>query len=316
MRFSITAVALLSLPQYGTCWSDLGHRTVAYLAQKYLTKGAAEYIGGILAGFEFSDAATWADTIKRGPHSRPWTKEWHYIDALDAPPLECNVNYNRDCFNSEHREGCIISAITNQTSLFLDPNAEDIVRKEALMFIFHFIGDLHQPLHIENAFRGGNNISVCFRRACAHNKLHAVWDKYIPHKICGISNAANNDEERAAAAEWANKLYAANQKRRVKKQCADVTNPQKCTMDWATETNKYICSYVLNVGGLTDLEEIKDWFADRDLSTDYYEGAVPIVDYLIGMAGIRLGGYLNSLSTAAQGAAVLEEQSPLGDFEL
>lgn len=230
--------------------------------------------------------------------------------------MECNVNYNRDCFNSEHQKGCIISAITNQTLLFLNPNAKDIVRKEALMFIFHFIGDLHQPLHIENAFRGGNNISVCFRRACAHNELHAVWDKYIPHKICSISNAANNDEERAAAAEWADKLYAANQKRRVKKQCADVTNPQKCTMDWAAETNKYICSYVLNVGGLTDLEEIKDWFADRDLSTDYYEGAVPIVDYLIGMAGIRLGGYLNSLSTAAQGAVVLEEQSPLGDLEL
>jgi hypothetical protein len=184
------------------------------------------------------------------------------------------------------------------------------------MFIFHFIGDLHQPLHIENAFRGGNEIPTCFRRACANTELHAVWDKYIPHKICGISNSANNDEEKVAAAEWADKLFAANQNRKIKKQCADVTNPQKCTMNWAAEANSYICSFVLNVGGLTDLDEIKDWFADRDLSTDYYEDAVPIVEHLIGMAGMRLGGYLNSLAAAAQGAIELEEQQPLGDLEL
>jgi hypothetical protein len=87
MRLFIVAVALLSLPKYGACWSDLGHRTVAYIAEKYLTKGAAEYVADILAndqGFDFSDAATWADTIKRGAKARPWTKEWHYIGKADV----------------------------------------------------------------------------------------------------------------------------------------------------------------------------------------------------------------------------------------
>jgi hypothetical protein len=183
------------------------------------------------------------------------------------------------------------------------------------MFIFHFIGDLHQPLHVEDAYRGGNNISACFRRACAHVELHAIWDKYIPHKIVGLSNSAKNPEEKIAAADWADKLYADN-KDKLKSQCADMKNPLKCIMEWAEETNKYICSFVLNVGGLTNIKDIAAWFKGRDLSTDYYEGAAPIAENLIGLAGIRLGAYLNAMVAAAQTAHVSGTQEPLGDSDL
>jgi hypothetical protein len=145
--------------------------------------------------------------------------------------------------------------------------------------------------------------------------LHAVWDKYIPHKIVGLSNSAGNPEEKIAAADWADKLYADN-KDNLKNQCADMENPLKCIMKWAAETNKYICSFVLNVGELTDMEEIVAWFDGRDLSTDYYEGAAPIAENLIGLAGIRLGAYLNALVAAAQAANVRGTQEPLGDFDL
>jgi S1/P1 Nuclease len=237
------------------------------------------------------------------------------LDALDSPPSGCNVDYQRDCFNSEHEGGCVISAIVNQTQLFLDPNSDSTTRREAIMFIMHFIGDLHQPLHVEDVYTGGNDIPTCFRKACAHNELHAVWDTDIIHKLVGIPNSAKHDEEKAAASEWAEKLYEAN-KGLIDQQCADVTDSQKCTMQWAEEANGFVCSYVLNVGGLGDMDSVKNWFQDRDLSTDYYDGAVPVVEQMVGLAGIRLGAYLTSLVNAAQQLEVPSSQKVLGDVEL
>jgi hypothetical protein len=183
-----------------------------------------------------------------------------------------------------------------------------------LKFIIHFIGDIHQPLHIEDVYTGGNDIPTCFRKACASVELHAVWDKYIVHKIVGLPTSPTHDQEKSVAAEWATKLYKAN-KDQIPDQCADVNNSQQCTMSWATDANAYVCDFVLNVGGLTDINSIKDWFNHRDLSTDYYEGAAPIVEKLIGLAGIRLGNYLNALLAAAQNLDGPEKQKVLGSAE-
>jgi hypothetical protein len=68
--------------QPAVCWGDLGHRTVAYLAQKYLSNEAAQLIDVLLPsgdGQDISDAAVWADTIR--PHF-PFTRPWHFIGIL------------------------------------------------------------------------------------------------------------------------------------------------------------------------------------------------------------------------------------------
>lgn len=122
-------------------------------------------------------------------------------DAQDSPPKKCGLQYPKDC-TDQGKDGCIITAISNQTSLFLDPATDADTRREALMFMMHLIGDIHQPLHVEDAYRGGNEIKICFAHACTSNNLHSVWDKYIPHKIVGIENAATHEEEKAAGAEW------------------------------------------------------------------------------------------------------------------
>jgi hypothetical protein len=73
----ITSLLALSQPALG--WGDVGHRTVGYLAQHYLTPQASSWVNSLLAnenGFDISDAATWADVIKR---RRPYSSGWHYI---------------------------------------------------------------------------------------------------------------------------------------------------------------------------------------------------------------------------------------------
>lgn len=91
-------------------WGDLGHRTVGYLAAKYMTSDGLAFVNNVLQAddsFDISDGAVWADKVKR---KKPWTSQWHFIDAQDNPPADCKVNYNRDCAG---KDGCIVMAILN-----------------------------------------------------------------------------------------------------------------------------------------------------------------------------------------------------------
>lgn len=75
----IVSLIVFSLTARVSCWGDVGHRTIAYLAQKYLTDSAATFLDGILAndnGDDISDAATWPDRVRR---LRPYTAPWHFI---------------------------------------------------------------------------------------------------------------------------------------------------------------------------------------------------------------------------------------------
>ena len=94
------------------CWGTLGHRTVAYLAQRYFSSETETYVNNLLEEEDISDAALWADIIKHTPLG-PGTAGWHFIDAKDDPPRKCAVNFRRDC---QADQGCVVSAITNMVS--------------------------------------------------------------------------------------------------------------------------------------------------------------------------------------------------------
>ncbi|KAF2269120.1 phospholipase C/P1 nuclease [Lojkania enalia] len=271
-------------------WGELGHRTVAYLAEKYLTSAASDMVSSLLAndrGYDISDAALWADTVKRRP-GYTHTREWHYIDAADDPPTKCGVNYKRDCRKGP---GCIVSAIANMTGR-VNEDPVQVQQKEALMYLIHFIGDIHQPLHTENMSRGGNDIHVCFDKRCAQTQnLHSVWDKEIPHKMRGLKAKEGEDKiMKEAAAEWADELFAANGMHGdwVVKECSNVRTAEKCALVWATEANQWICDVVLRNG--------VEWIEENDLGGEYYEEAAPVVTDLMAKAGLRLGAWINELA--------------------
>jgi hypothetical protein len=227
-------------------------------------------------------------------------------DAKDSPPHTCRLHYPSDCGSG----GCIVTAIQNQTALFMDPNTDDLTRQEALMYIIHFLGDIHQPLHVENAYRGGNELHVCFRRACSRNNLHSVWDKYIPHKIVGLKTDPTHVEEKDAAKQWAGSLYsAAMAEGRVdpKAECADVHQTDSCSVPWAQEANSWVCKYVMKPG--------VEWLENNDLSLEYFDGAKPIVEDMIGKAGLRLASWLEAMVNGAQSAGINPEQQVLGRGE-
>lgn len=68
-----------------------------------------------------------------------------------------------------------VAQIERDARIVRDRQLAPPVRAEALRFLIHFVGGVHQPLHdADNGDRGGNNIRVIIGKR--HSNMHAVWD--------------------------------------------------------------------------------------------------------------------------------------------
>jgi hypothetical protein len=165
---------LATVPALG--WGNVGHRAVAILAAERLTPAAKAQIADLLdapdaaAGME--QVASWADEI-RG--SRPETSGWHYVD------IEIATNgYNAavDCKDGD----CVVAQIHKDITILKDKSLAKPVRAEALRFLIHFVGDIHQPLHCaDNNDKGGNAVTVYVNGK--RSNLHSIWDTAVVNAI-------------------------------------------------------------------------------------------------------------------------------------
>ncbi|EED19605.1 nuclease S1 precursor, putative [Talaromyces stipitatus ATCC 10500] len=263
-------------------WGNLGHETVAYIAQNFVKSSTESYFQDLLGDSSSSylaSVSTWADTYKHtseGSFSRPF----HYIDAHDDPPTTCNVDYNRDCGDS----GCLVSAIENYTNILLEKDHSTPQAVDALKFIVHFLGDIHQPLHDESLDKGGNGINVTYKRA--HTNLHHIWDTNMPEEDAGGHSLST-------AQSWASILttriksgqYFSNSSSWL--DGIDVGDPVNSAMTWARDANSYVCSTVLKPG--------LDYLEATDLSSSYYSNSKPVFEELIARAGYRLAAWLDAI---------------------
>jgi len=97
-------------------WGGMGHETIAFIAQNFVTAQTKTFCQNTLGDTSTSylaNAATWADSYRytsAGSYSRPY----HFIDSNDDPLNgNCGSDYTRDCGS----EGCVVSAINNYVSL-------------------------------------------------------------------------------------------------------------------------------------------------------------------------------------------------------
>ena len=153
------------------------------------------------------------------------------------------------------------------------------------------------PLHAENYSRGGNDINVTFDNH--KDNLHSIWDTDMPHKINKIKHNEKYNNENKAAMAWAKRLVQHNQHRPTATvECRDISNPQKCIMEWATESNRLNCVVVFNRG--------IDYLTSEDLGGEYYEEAAPVIEEQIFKAGVRLAGWINALGKTQNAPLVVQ----------
>lgn len=170
-RLAVIVVLCGTLPAFG--WGPAGHHLVARLAAAHLTPAAAARVAEILGpGITIQSIATWPDEIRR---ERADTAPWHYIDIpIDQPHLDMA----RDCPKGD----CVLAKIEDFKKVVVDPAATPVQRREALMFLVHFVGDMHQPLHCaDNKDKGGNGVRLDFFGQPSN--LHSAWDSGLLGRI-------------------------------------------------------------------------------------------------------------------------------------
>ena len=86
--------------------------------------------------------ASWADSVARDEF--PWSPPLHFINT---PDWDCTYDRTRDCNDNGVQNVCVDGAIQNFTSQLVAGNAP-LTLNVALKFVIHFIGDIHQPLHV------------------------------------------------------------------------------------------------------------------------------------------------------------------------
>ncbi len=175
IRAFLFAALFFSLPPASFPWGRDQHQVVGEIAEENLTPEAKTAVARILGSSDrLSDVATWADQVK---HDRRDTAPWHYINyPLDLPEPDYDVR--------DTKEGNIVAAIENQIALLKDPRALPSEREEALKFLVHFVGDIHQPLHCGlESDRGGNTIAFYWKNKVAN--LHSFWDSAVLAKDKG-----------------------------------------------------------------------------------------------------------------------------------
>lgn len=258
MRRLAIALVLVSLtPARAMAWGSEGHRIVAEIAEQHLEPGTARQVRELLAienNTTLADVANWADQIRR---QRPETASWHFVDI---PISAASYDAARDC----PAGNCVVVRIEQLEHTLRDTSASSQTRLEALKFLVHFAGDLHQPLHAsDNNDRGGNEVRVIFEGR--RTNLHAVWDT-------GILAPAVNGDERAYALRLGKEIQLQQAARWSK------GSPEQ----WANESHAIAVSVIY--GKLRHA---------GTLPPDYASEALPIVDEQLERAGVRLAAILN-----------------------
>lgn len=164
----LTAIFLLLFTTQSWGWGTQGHMVVAQVAENNLTPAAKKAIKLILKNHSLADVANWADFVKS---EGQWahTKSWHFVDIPDG----------EDYSTAEHHhEGDVIGAITEMVGVLKQANADAVSKENALKFVVHFVGDIHQPLHVGRPEdRGGNDVRINFDGR--NSNLHALWDSLM-----------------------------------------------------------------------------------------------------------------------------------------
>lgn len=251
----MTAFAFLLPAPSAYSWGVQGHRIIADVAMDHLSRAARQNIQELLGDSDLASISTWADDIR---NDRPETKPWHYVDI---PSTAGGYDAARDCQEGD----CVVAKIRLFAQVLGDANEPLAVRQEALKFLVHFVGDLHQPFHALADARGGNDVSVsvagsqqCGDYPC---ELHGVWDTELIH------HAWLSEQQYAA------KVEAMISRRHIR---SGADTPEQ----WADESLQLAKQAWVEPG--TNIDEA------------YYERELPALDRQLALAGLRLARMLNA----------------------
>lgn len=224
-------------------------------------KAAIHELLGADVGISDAEIASWADQIRRERRS---TAPWQFVDI---PTTQPSYDAERDGNNGDN----VIDAIERFEKILADKSKPKEERAEALKFIVHFVGDVHQPLHCadRDGDRGGNKRLVFFLDRKRAVNLHMVWDTQIllhdkgGARVFEYARWLDEQITPAQAAAWS----------------------KGTTEDWANESHRVAVEQVY--------EGVPADGAPPKIDAGYVRRAEPVVEAQLERAGVRLSEVLN-----------------------
>lgn len=242
--------ALMVMTSEVHAWGKNGHRIVGEIAQLNLDKNAAREVKKLLGNEDLARVSTWPDEI-RSDKKYNYTAPWHYV----------SIPTGKTYFDQKRvADGDVIFALFQFEETLRDKKATVEQKKDALRFMVHMMGDLHQPLHVGLAEdRGGNNVRLKWFKT--ETNLHALWDENIV------------DFEQLSYTEYT-KILNHFTKEETKAFTAGTF------MDWARESQE-LRNVVYDVG--------------ESAGYEYHFKVKPTYELRLRQAGIRLASVLNKI---------------------
>ncbi len=254
-----------------------GHKIVGAIAEAYLGDAAKAEVQTLLGTQSLADSATWADDVRNNPHYF-FAKPLHFINV---PRTAASIDETRDCAAGE----CVTAAIRKYAAILRDRSKSPAERAEALKFVVHFVGDVHQPLHVSYADdQGGNFVKVSWLGA-ADWSLHSVWDSAIIKKRRGTRSWQQLAEDI--------RTHVGADERSHWKSVTDIAT-------WANESLQIT------------REVYADLPSDGKLGQAYYQKWAPRLDKQMAAAGVRLAQLLEAnLGVPVVAEAITASSAPV-----
>ncbi len=262
-------------------WGVTGHRTVAGIAANHLTPKAKAAVAELLGSQSMADVASWADEVRNQPGYKN-TAPQHFINV--------ELGLSHDAF-AKQVEGAananVYKAIQDNAAVLRDTKSTKDQKAVALKFIVHFVGDMHQPMHVSRAEdKGGNTIQVMYDDKGTN--LHSLWDAKL------LEHGGLNDAQLSAQYDNVSP--------------GQIDQWQKTpVIDWAWE------SYQLSTQLYAGIEKPNGHFIDDA----YYNKYMPVIQQRLQQAGIRLAGLLNEVFKNGLASSAAEVKviplAPAGD---
>jgi hypothetical protein len=248
-------------------WGRTGHNVIGRIAENHLSDKAKAGVSALLGNETLADVASWADDNRDRS-----TAPWHFIN------VELGLSFDEFKGQVESKED-VYTALVKEEGILADETASREDRVNALKYVVHFVGDIHQPMHVSRAEdKGGNTIQVQYD---GHGtNLHSLWDtKLLEH--AGLSEAQLAQNFDKATPE------------QIKKWQSDAQ------ISWAWE------SYQISSQLYGEIQK-----NGTNIDDAYYRVHMPIVENRIEEAGIRLAGVLNEIFAKTKVIAAPVSQIP------
>lgn len=305
--------AIVGLAPSAWGWGCTGHQVVAVIAEEHLNPHARDMVAQILAAGPmdpalrrycganaldaFVDSSTWADDQRS---IQPDTAGWHFIDIPRGVAKGDIAPY------CPPASSCITRAIDDQMAILRNNNASAQARADALRYIIHFFGDLHQPLHAtSNDDLGGNCVPVSFFGSAPQVKnvvkesyapnLHGIWDTDILERFADGQTPQQ---------------FAGEMGIRFKAQIPGWLRERVDVVSWAWEShqiaedrvygilpNKVATETPVEVNACSDDQHISTRMLNlhEQVGADYQAAAESVIQEQLTKAGIRLAAALNAV---------------------